>query len=111
MPLEEAADRSRFLDGQLQDVVERQDPDQLILRPAAEIQASAHDLRADLIVVASHGLSGLERALLGSMTEKVLRNSETSVLVVKPFGRRLVSRPAPEEVANEGDQGRAVTAE
>lgn len=61
-------------------------------RAAAEIQGSAHDFGADLIVMASHGLSGLERALLGSVTEKVLRSSEISVLVVKPFAPKAGSR-------------------
>ena len=39
--------------------------------------------RADLIVVGSHGRTGLERLLMGSVTERVIGHSESAVLVVK----------------------------
>ncbi|GKZ15352.1 universal stress protein [Haladaptatus sp. T7] len=42
--------------------------------------ASDHDV--DLIVMGSHGRSGIERMLLGSVTERVLRSTHRSVLVV-----------------------------
>ena len=38
---------------------------------------------ADLIVMGSQGTSGLEEMLIGSNTEKVVRNSEIPVLVIK----------------------------
>lgn len=37
---------------------------------------------ADLVVIASHGRSGLRRTLMGSVAEQVLRASEKPVLVV-----------------------------
>ncbi|WP_016988555.1 universal stress protein [Flavobacterium sp. ACAM 123] len=37
----------------------------------------------DLIVIGSHGISGLEEVLVGSNTEKVVRLSEIPVLVIK----------------------------
>jgi nucleotide-binding universal stress UspA family protein len=37
----------------------------------------------DLIVISSHGLTGLEHVLLGSVAEKVVRNARCPVLVVK----------------------------
>ena len=40
----------------------------------------------DLIVLATHGLSGLKHFLLGSVAEKVIRRSPCPVLVIKPFG-------------------------
>ncbi|AWK04276.1 universal stress protein UspA [Flavobacterium crocinum] len=40
-----------------------------------------HDV--DLIVMGSHGSSGVEELLIGSNTEKVVRNSEIPVLVIK----------------------------
>ena len=43
--------------------------------------AKKHD--ADLIVMGSHGSEGLEELFIGSNTEKVVRNSEIPVLVVK----------------------------
>jgi nucleotide-binding universal stress UspA family protein len=38
---------------------------------------------ADLIAVGSHGRTGLERALLGSTTERVLNRTSSAVLVVR----------------------------
>ncbi|MEQ9103823.1 MAG: universal stress protein [Rhodothermales bacterium] len=47
------------------------------------ILEAARDNDADLIVMASHGRHGLDRMLLGSVTEKVLRGAECPVLVVR----------------------------
>jgi nucleotide-binding universal stress UspA family protein len=41
-------------------------------------------LRADLIVIGTHGTSGFEHLLLGSVTEKVLRKATCPVLTVPP---------------------------
>lgn len=51
--------------------------------PAAEISRMAKEEAFDLIVMATHGHSGLEHALLGSITEKVLRKAHCPVLVVR----------------------------
>lgn len=51
--------------------------------PAAEIIQMAADENVELIVMATHGHSGLEHALLGSITEKVLRKAHCPVLVVR----------------------------
>jgi nucleotide-binding universal stress UspA family protein len=48
----------------------------------AIVDASKRE-RADLIVVGSHGRTGLERLLMGSVTERVIGHSESAVLVVK----------------------------
>lgn len=47
-----------------------------------EIASCATEIDADLIVMASHGRTGLTRHLLGSVTDRVLRITETPVLVV-----------------------------
>jgi len=39
----------------------------------------------DLVIMASHGRSGISRALVGSVAEHVLRHSKTPVLVVPPM--------------------------
>jgi universal stress protein A len=44
---------------------------------------SAADYSADLIVLGSHGHTGLERLLLGSVAESVVRHAKCSVLVVR----------------------------
>lgn len=48
-----------------------------------EINDVAKDFDADLIVMGSHGTSGLKEVFVGSNTEKVVRTSEIPVLVVK----------------------------
>ena len=52
--------------------------------PAAELLRVAEEHSAGLIVVGSHGLTGVQRFLLGSVSERVLRHAPCSVLVVKP---------------------------
>jgi nucleotide-binding universal stress UspA family protein len=51
--------------------------------PAAEIVRYATDAGMDLIVMGTHGRTGLERLLMGSVAEKVMREAPCSVLVVK----------------------------
>ncbi len=52
-------------------------------RPDELIVGTASDKQADLIVVGSHGRTGIERILLGSTTERVLNQSKSAVLVVR----------------------------
>ena len=47
------------------------------------IIATATDRGCDLIVMASHGRSGLSAVVLGSVTNKVLTHTKTPVLVVQ----------------------------
>jgi nucleotide-binding universal stress UspA family protein len=51
--------------------------------PAQEIVRFAADAGMDLIVMGTHGRTGLERLLMGSVAEKVMREAPCSVLVVK----------------------------
>lgn len=50
---------------------------------ADRICALAQELAADVIVLASHGRSGLGRVLLGSVAESVLRHAPVPTLVVR----------------------------
>lgn len=52
----------------------------------------------DLIVIATHGRSGLDRMLLGSVAERVLRRAPTPVFIVKP-DRTSLAPPAEAEAA------------
>ncbi len=52
--------------------------------PAAEIIRLAHIHQADLIVIGSRGLTGLQRILEGSVSSQVVAEAPCSVLVVKP---------------------------
>jgi nucleotide-binding universal stress UspA family protein len=55
-------------------------------QPYSTIVSRAEKERVDLIVISSHGRSGLSRMLIGSVTDKVLRASHVPVLVV-PSGQ------------------------
>jgi nucleotide-binding universal stress UspA family protein len=52
--------------------------------PVREILSEADLRRADLLVVGTHGRSGFDRLLLGSVTEKLLRKARCPVLTVPP---------------------------
>lgn len=49
----------------------------------SELNDVAVDMGADLIVMGSHGTSGIREVFVGSNTEKVVRTSEIPVLVIK----------------------------
>jgi nucleotide-binding universal stress UspA family protein len=51
---------------------------------ASEIVRVAEDRKVDLIVISSHGRTGLGRMLFGSTAESVVRHAPCPVLVVKP---------------------------
>jgi nucleotide-binding universal stress UspA family protein len=44
-----------------------------------------------MIVIATHGLTGIDRMLMGSITEKVVRQSPCPVFTVKAFGKDLLA--------------------
>ena len=52
-------------------------------KPIHGITQISKDYDVDLIIMGSHGTSGIEELLIGSNTEKVVRNSEIPVLVIK----------------------------
>jgi hypothetical protein len=49
-----------------------------------EIVQVASDVSADLIVVGTHGRTGIERLIVGSVAERVLRFAPCPVLAVRP---------------------------
>jgi universal stress protein A len=61
--------------------------------PAAEIIAVAKNLPADLIVISTHGRTGLTHALLGSVVEQVVRRAPCPVLVVREREHEFLQPP------------------
>lgn len=61
--------------------------------PTRDLVAFAEEQQSDLIVIATHGLTGIKRLLLGSVTEKVVRTAPCPVFTVKSFGKSLLKRP------------------
>lgn len=53
-------------------------------RPAAEILDVARNVGASLIIVGSNGVTGVKRFVLGSVSEKVVREAECTVEVARP---------------------------
>jgi len=60
-------------------------------RSAVDIVAFAKRNAIQLIVMASHGLTGIDHFLLGSVTEKVVRLAPCPVLVIKSFGTSFIT--------------------
>jgi nucleotide-binding universal stress UspA family protein len=52
--------------------------------PAEQIVALADEVDADLIVLGTHGRTGLERVMLGSVAEAVTRRANCGVYVIRP---------------------------
>src|SRR5690242_8829290 len=70
--------------------------------PTAEILRAAGDTKTDLIILGTHGRTGLGRLLMGSVAEQVMRQAPCPVLTVK------TPRPASPSsgTIGEGDRGR-----
>ncbi len=51
--------------------------------PATEIVAVAERLGADVIVMGTHGRTGIARALLGSVAARVVRHSQVPVVTIR----------------------------
>jgi len=56
--------------------------------PAGAILAMTEKTRADLVVMATHGRKGITRLVLGSVAERVVRESSAPVLTVRPRAPR-----------------------
>lgn len=54
--------------------------------PANELLAVARDIGADVIIIGSRGRSGLERIVLGSVSEKIAREAGCDVVIARTKG-------------------------
>jgi nucleotide-binding universal stress UspA family protein len=61
-------------------------PKMLRGRPHTEILRYAGESGIDLIVMGSHGLSGLEHVLFGSTADRVMRECGCNILIIKKPG-------------------------
>lgn len=52
--------------------------------PAEAICRAASELAADVIVMATHGRTGLSHLLIGSVAERVVRTAPCAVLTIRP---------------------------
>jgi nucleotide-binding universal stress UspA family protein len=56
---------------------------------AQEILHLSDEVRADVVVMRTHGRAGLERAVFGSIAEEVLKKTTIPLILVRPGGRRV----------------------
>ncbi|HEY92485.1 MAG TPA: universal stress protein [Dehalococcoidia bacterium] len=61
--------------------------DVVIGDPAQSIMEFDKKERMDLIVMSTHGKSGLKRAIMGRVADAVIRDSGKPVLVIRPHPR------------------------
>jgi len=62
--------------------------------PAGEIVRIAGEEGAEMIVLGTHGRSGMSRMLMGSVAEAVVRRAPCPVLVYRAAAEKLVGRRA-----------------
>ncbi|MGE0784767.1 MAG: universal stress protein [Sandaracinaceae bacterium] len=72
-------------------------------KPAETIQQVAVDVDANLIVVGSHARKGMQRLLLGSVAEEVLRLGRFPVLVARPRDTVGVAKTERMDAPREGE--------
>lgn len=82
--LKEVRDRFKGQSLKIHTVVEMGPPGDKIIEYARQ-----HPI--DLIVMATHGRSGLKRWVFGSVAEKVLRGAHLPVLLIRSYSERIVS--------------------
>jgi nucleotide-binding universal stress UspA family protein len=70
------------------------------------VAGEASKWNADLIVLGTHGRRGIERVMLGSDAENILRNSTIPVLLIRTVAGQMPAQPvAPEEHAQSAVRG------
>jgi nucleotide-binding universal stress UspA family protein len=72
-------------------------PSELLVRfgrAFTEIATAAVDLEVDLIILATHGYTGLKHVLLGSTAERVVRHAPCPVLTVRDPEHEFLRSPA-----------------
>lgn len=70
--------------------------------PAAALHQVAVDVEADMIVVGTHGRRGIERMVLGSVAETLVRTAHVPVVVARPKDFGGLAKSAHAEAARPG---------
>jgi nucleotide-binding universal stress UspA family protein len=63
--------------------------------PAGEIVRLATDEQAEMIVLGTHGRTGMTRLLMGSVAESIVRRAPCPVLIYREAAERLARKPQP----------------
>ena len=71
------------------------------------IAAVVIDLGADLVIMSTHGRTGVSHLLMGSVAEEVMRSARCPVLMIRDCGRAEVHRAAPLEPVESAEMARA----
>src|SRR5262249_52770843 len=79
--------------------------------PYREVLQLASDLRADLIVVGSHGKGAFDRLIVGSVSQAILKKAHCAVLVARPKAYAVgdvpeIEPPCPQGVETQKQSGR-----
>lgn len=68
--------------------------------PNQRIVDVAHEREADLIMIATHGYTGLKRVMMGSVAKWVIRRAECPVFTVRSTGKSLLDNPVAQTATN-----------
>jgi nucleotide-binding universal stress UspA family protein len=63
-------------------------------KPATEIAQAGREQNAAVVVMATHGRTGLARTVLGSVAGEVVHGSPSPVMLIRPAGLRVAEEPA-----------------
>lgn len=75
-------------------------------QPAAVIAATARELHADIIVMATHGNGGLSRVILGSVATSTLRQTTVPLLLIRPAAMHQPIHEDDSEPASAQERGK-----
>lgn len=70
-------------------------------QPALEIANAANDTGADLIIISTHGYTGVKHVWFGSIAEQVVRHAACPVLVVREAEHEFLTSQASEKLEPE----------
>lgn len=109
LDVDTSADAKRELD-KLRDRIAGQVRCQIKMRKGiaeSEIINAAKELPSDLIILSTHGRTGLQRLLLGSTVEKVVRRAGCPIFIVRPHEHDFIADEADANVESKYEEVKA----